>query len=1392
MSEPKLRGKGTRWRLLAVLLAFVSVSLWGLLQAEPVREHARRELAEAVRAELGLDATLGSLEFRLPFRLAARSIRFDHPAHGLLVSARELLVVPSFWGLLQGELKLKRLIIEGARVRLLVRDGAVVNLPDLRARARPDDAQETLNIPLDELLIHHASLQVDGGERFMADLSAVNIVARIAEGTRVNFQLSTGRGQLAHEKGREELALLLIVARYRPGHLDLDRARLESSLAKLSVSRASLDLPLDTGRYRGTAQVELDLARIYALPHGLDLPVLGGKVAVSASGDGTGKRFRVKGSLHGENPILTDSGFGLLDLRFDANEREIRLLPGSQGRIIEDGGLVLLEGRLGLSDALPVEVRAEVKHLVFQKLMAQLGTTQDCVVDWHLRGGFRLKGTINPVAITGPIWAEHLSFRALTGAYHDPASREVIGTPPGRVSGRVNIRPDALRFENLLGKLPHSEMLVTVHVGFDDKIGVTARSQKLDLRDATGLMQKPLAGHGGFSLDVGGTYEDTTLTGTLDLEDFVFWGDPLGHIKTRAVMEKDGSAVRFVDTDVRKNSSHYIIDDLFLDFTEELRLEAHAHFEQLALSDFYDSVGVAGDPDFAPYDGIVHGSASARYTLGFRGDGPDGTLLVDASLDVPRLSAYGLEFQDGRAEASWHWRDIAAGIRGAQLELRELQLRKGRGGLVARGTMRQGGKLRLTVVAEALRMHDLSVLREQGIAIEGELSAAGTLDGTLSLPEVALDVELVGMQVAGRALGDGHARVLVTHRNAPWVQGALALDPAVLQREPCPLARSALARASWPGLPAPDLARVPSQAVLVCGPVLRDRVLSDLALGLDPQTSVRGRLELRGLPTAWFLSERAAKLAALVGDVSGALAFSGGMLGAPDSLVGSIELSRLALGKPSVWLANDGPLRVALTGRGARIERARLVGQGTQVALYGGATLAEGLATSVQGALDLSVLPSFVPQILSASGILEGDVKLTGALDDPALFGRAELTQASLLTSYYPHPFEALDARLSFSDRELLLEALSARFSGGEIRMHGSAAVKDRALARYELALAARDVNVEPEQGLELTLAAETVLTGGEGGRLPLVQGTVRLARARYVRPFSLGIAERLTGFSQAKRAVREAYDPERDRLALDLRIVQEGPIRINNNLLSAELSIEDSERPFRLVGTDQRVGMLGVLAFERGTVRFRSSEFRVEEGTVRFIDEHRIRPQIDVHARTEFRRTADVSGAHWSILLHATGEVDDLKLETSSEPALASEDIALLLTAGLTRAEAERIETSSLTQGAALEALATVAGVDREVKRALPVIDDFAVTSAYSVRTNRTEPQLVIGKRLSEKVRASATTGLTTDSYFKTNVEWRLNDQTSVAAGYDNVQTTTASQFGNVGVDLRWRLEFD
>jgi translocation and assembly module TamB len=83
-------------------------------------------------------------------------------------------------------------------------------------------------------------------------------------------------------------------------------------------------------------------------------------------------------------------------------------------------------------------------------------------------------------------------------------------------------------------------------------------------------------------------------------------------------------------------------------------------------------------------------------------------------------------------------------------------------------------------------------------------------------------------------------------------------------------------------------------------------------------------------------------------------------------------------------------------------------------------------------------------------------------------------------------------------------------------------------------------------------------------------------------------------------------------------------------------------------------------------------------------------------------------------------------------------------------------------------------------------------IASAYSLRSQRTEPQLHLGKRISEHVRLNATTGLSQSRDFSTGVDYQISDKTSVGALYNNRTSTSATQFGDVGVDLKWRLEFD
>src|SRR5204862_3913025 len=128
---------------------------------------------------------------------------------------------------------------------------------------------------------------------------------------------------------------------------------------------------------------------------------------------------------------------------------------------------------------------------------------------------------------------------------------------------------------------------------------------------------------------------------------------------------------------------------------------------------------------------------------------------------------------------------------------------------------------------------------------------------------------------------------------------------------------------------------------------------------------------------------------------------------------------------------------------------------------------------------------------------------------------------------------------------------------------------------------------------------------------------------------------------------------------------------------------------------------------------------------------ETRVDPNFDLRAITEVRRTTDFS--HWRIEIHAFGNRDQFRFELTSEPYLSEDDVALLLTVGMTHAELAQLQTSELTSTAALEAFSSMSGMEGEVHRALPQIDEFHVASAYSERTFRTEPQLVIGKHIAQ-----------------------------------------------------------
>jgi translocation and assembly module TamB len=468
--------------------------------------------------------------------------------------------------------------------------------------------------------------------------------------------------------------------------------------------------------------------------------------------------------------------------------------------------------------------------------------------------------------------------------------------------------------------------------------------------------------------------------------------------------------------------------------------------------------------------------------------------------------------------------------------------------------------------------------------------------------------------------------------------------------------------------------------------------------------------------------------------------------------------------------------------------------------------------------VDLAVLPRLLPNVESATGKLEGNLRLTGKVGAPTVAGELHAKLGNLLVHGLPGAVTNTHVDVRATSSEIAASG-AGEFGGGTVSFDGSIPVRGFAVGALDSRITVRGVHVDRTDGVKATCDADLHATydpktsEGASGAIPHLTGDVTIDSVAYTRPITM--SANLPSFgTRAKRTEVNAYDPALDALALDLRVRSAAPIVIKNNLVEVQLGIDSGT--LQVTGTNQRIGLRGALrALPGGRLHFQTNEFEVRQALIRFDDATRVAPNVDITAVTEYRRYSDTSagaaagayssggssaasigstrgGALWRITLHAYGDADDLRVDMTSEPALSQEDIVLLLTVGMTRAELDQLAASSIGASIALNALGAASGADRAVKQAIPIIDDFRFGSAYSTSTGKTEPQLTVGKRLTNDLRASVTAGLSEDRELRSNIEWRLSNRLSVQGSYDNINDVSSSALGNLGMDLRWRLEFE
>ena len=1187
----------------------------------------------------------------------------------------------------------------------------------------------------------------------------------------------------------------------------------------------------------------------------LDLANVTGSITldVAVDYDGGAPLPRVDGHVSAEQPGIDGKIFGKkIDLDVAVGGTTVRILRLAAQWA--DGTVSIPEVTISpFLKGVPISAGPiTFEGIELPGLLRDLGAHPRAHVAWTLdRGRFEsLKGHLDPPFIEGPLSVQTHGFEVFDRPALDPARLHMMGVREGTVRCNfvVNGTPGSgyknqgIVISNAVLDTPRSHLETSVTLGFNNIIDIDVGERtRVDLAEISPLGTIPIAGVVSLRAGGHGEFDHPRFTGEVKITDFVFAGLPVGEVESPRItfeplvldlfdarLRHGQSRVRSGQVRLAFDKGPVVIVDADVDTTEA---------PGLTIRDLAEVFHVDKDPRFAglfDFDkgprevgAVARGKGRVRYLLGGREDHcGGGVLAVQASMDLAQVGLLGEHFDGGTLDADVLWDDMLAGTAGMRVDLRSATLRKGEGTILLGATVRPGGFVKGNAVGSGIPVARLEAFGDYAKLFEGTAGVVANLSGTLSALEMDADVNVSRLRVGPATLGPSHLRV------------GLTATP-----EAHPSRRTACKNPVGGAFDQADYDRDLSGGDLEVDGALFDGqvALDHLRLSRQRRSVMRGRVVARALDLgtlANLIPGVAFTGAAPRGALSATLDLQSWPLASPQQRRASLVFDTLEL----EWRGVSG----RLLGRTGSIELAdgtlQVPDLKAQVRLPSGLTATVVSGGVVEDAVaaprfkadvrvepvDLSRLGADIPAVERAAGTLSASLHVTGPVAAPIFTGSAEVRKGELQLKGMPVGLSDVKIDVAVADGEARLKQAFAHVGGGTVQATGRMPLRGTEAGSFSANITARGVKLPVADGVNVTADAELEASyrpgahdaAGGARSLPDVKGTVELTQFSYTRPIALNLS--LSQLGRAPRASVDSYDPEGDFIHFDVNLTSPRPLRFSNNLVDMDLEVMSPG--LVLSGTNQRYGARGLLrVLPDSKIQLRSNEFLVREGYVRFDDPLKIAPKVELRAQTEYRRyaaaeqpaaaggaTSDGAGSAgssaspvsaaastsaagvWRITLQARGEAENLKVTLSSDPPLSQEDIVLLLTIGMTRAEIDRGGTSALGETVGLEALSALTGADKAVKTIVPLIDEFRFGTGYSTRTGQVEPTVTVGKRITDSVRASVTTGVSETREVRSNVEWRLNRQMSVQGSYDNLNDVSSSPVGNLGVDLRWRLEFE
>lgn len=464
-------------------------------------------------------------------------------------------------------------------------------------------------------------------------------------------------------------------------------------------------------------------------------------------------------------------------------------------------------------------------------------------------------------------------------------------------------------------------------------------------------------------------------------------------------------------------------------------------------------------------------------------------------------------------------------------------------------------------------------------------------------------------------------------------------------------------------------------------------------------------------------------------------------------------------------------------------------------------------------------LLSFMDVAEDVRGILDGEVQVTGTLQDPSPSGTVRLRDGGARLPTLGVAFGRARGTFELDPDGTIRVDAEAR-SGGIARVQGTIGLSPATDPSLDLRITAQGFQAVDRRDVTAVVGGRMSLGGSY--RRPLLEGQVTVDQgvlfldefARGVQVVDLSDPAFFDVVDTSLVAVRpllaESQNPFLSNLRVDVDLVVERDSWIRSPDMNVELLGELTVVYDR---TEKELALVGELQAVRGSYNAYGRRFDVQEGTVEFVGTPGLNPSLDIRAVTRLRRPSQ-EPLNIAAMVQGTLTNPRIELSSDAQPPIAQADLVSYLIfgrpAGLlgpgersVAGGAGQLLGGIASAGASLGLGTLTAQLSSAVAQEIGFFDYFAITTneqpdaavgpnplAQTFTQSLASAQVELGRYFFEDVFVAVLlrplTGLTgTERVSRpgVRVEWRFSDLWTVEGFVeDRFARSGATGFGDLG----------